>query len=215
MTIVNLRGMAIFGPGSEWLWAMLEAAALSVTGIAIYRQLRAAGAANALNAAASLDTRWSSETHLRMRLAALMHRAAGKPGWPPTLMEIGNFFEDLATLQNHGHLRLEDTWEEWGRAVQLWWALARQMVLEDRARDPALFTGWERLNHRLEGLDRRAGRLLDLNAATVDAWVESQITILIARLTLDQEMRSGVIPAWPIEPGGPDPVAEIAGVKAT
>lgn len=203
MTIFNLHGMAIFGPGSEWLWAMIEAAALSITGIAIYRQLRAAGAANALNAAASLDARWSSETHLRMRLAALIHFAGHQPGWPPTLTEIGNFFEDLATLQNHGHLRLEDTWEEWGRSVQIWWALARPMVLEDRARDPALFTGWERLNSRLGALDRRFRRALDLNAENLATWVEDQITKLIARLRLDEEMRSGVIPSWPPEPEPP------------
>lgn len=197
MTIFNTEGLVIFGAGSEWFWTLVEAVALSVTGLAIYRQLRAQGAANALNATAALDARWSSEVQLRLRLAALIHLASGKPGWPPTLTEIGNFFEDLATLQNHGHLRLADTWEEWGRAVQVWWALAKPVVLADRVRDPALFTGWERLNDRLEGLDRRAGRILNLDAAYLETWIPNQIATLIARLRLDREAREGAIPTWP------------------
>lgn len=32
--------MALIGPGSEWLWAMLQFLALATTFIAIYRQLR-------------------------------------------------------------------------------------------------------------------------------------------------------------------------------
>ena len=199
MTIFNTEGLVIFGAGSEWFWTLVEAVALSVTGIAIYRQLRAQGAANALNATAALDARWSSEAQLRLRLAALIHIASARPGWPPTLTEIGNFFEDLATLQNHGHLRLADTWEEWGRAVQVWWALAKPMVLANRVRDPALFTGWERLNERLEGLDRRAGRILNLDAAYLETWIPGQIATLIARLRLDREAREGAIPTWPPE----------------
>lgn len=203
MTIFNPDGLVIFGAGSEWFWTMLEAVALSVTGIAIYRQLRAQGAANALSATAALDTRWSSEAQLRLRLVALIHLASKKPGWPPTLTEVANFFEDLATLQNHGHLRLEDTWEEWGRAVQIWWALAKPMVLDGRERDSSLFTGWEQLNDRLGRLDRRSGRMLNLDAAYLEAWVPSQIAMLIARLRLDQEARDGVIPSWQPEVGEP------------
>ena len=36
----NTSGVVIFGPGSEWLWTMLQFVTLSVTFFAIYRQLR-------------------------------------------------------------------------------------------------------------------------------------------------------------------------------
>ena len=40
MDLINTDGLAIFGPGSEWFWTMLQFTALSVTFVAIYRQLR-------------------------------------------------------------------------------------------------------------------------------------------------------------------------------
>ena len=39
--LINTDGLAIFGPGSEWFWTMLQFAALATTFYAIYRQLRA------------------------------------------------------------------------------------------------------------------------------------------------------------------------------
>ncbi|MBI2780779.1 MAG: hypothetical protein HYX55_03145 [Chloroflexi bacterium] len=38
--LINTDGLAIFGPGSEWLWTMLQFIALGTTFVAIYRQLR-------------------------------------------------------------------------------------------------------------------------------------------------------------------------------
>ena len=40
MNLVNTEGVAIFGPGSEWFWTMLQFTALAITFYAIYRQLR-------------------------------------------------------------------------------------------------------------------------------------------------------------------------------
>jgi hypothetical protein len=40
MTIINMDGLALFGPGSEWFWTMLQYIALTITFFAIYRQLR-------------------------------------------------------------------------------------------------------------------------------------------------------------------------------
>ena len=40
MKIINTDGLVLFGPGSEWLWFMLQFLALATTFYAIYRQLR-------------------------------------------------------------------------------------------------------------------------------------------------------------------------------
>ena len=40
MTIINMDGLALIGPGSEWFWTMLQYIALTITFFAIYRQLR-------------------------------------------------------------------------------------------------------------------------------------------------------------------------------
>ena len=40
MNLINTERMAFIGPGSEWFWIALQFIALSITFIAIYRQLR-------------------------------------------------------------------------------------------------------------------------------------------------------------------------------
>ena len=40
MKLINTDGMALIGPGSEWLWAALTGLVLAGTGVAIFRQLR-------------------------------------------------------------------------------------------------------------------------------------------------------------------------------
>jgi hypothetical protein len=197
--IFNSDGMAIFGPGSEWLWNMAQFAALAVTGFAIYRQLRAQGSANALTAQSSLGSQWDSEPMLRFRLAALMHIAAGKSGWPPTLNGVGDLLEGIAVLQSHGHLQLADTWEEWSYPLQIWWALAGPLVLQHRATYPNAFTGWEKLAARMAALDRQAGGPMDLSLESLATITQNSITGLIERLRLEQEIKTGVIPTWPPE----------------
>jgi len=38
--LINTNGLTLIGPGSEWFWTALQATALAITFIAIYRQLR-------------------------------------------------------------------------------------------------------------------------------------------------------------------------------
>ena len=40
MKLINTDGLALFGPGSEWLWTALQFIALATTFVAIFRQLR-------------------------------------------------------------------------------------------------------------------------------------------------------------------------------
>jgi hypothetical protein len=55
-TLVNTNGMAFFGPGSEWFWAALQFTALAITFIAIYRQLRVARSARAVELVAEVES---------------------------------------------------------------------------------------------------------------------------------------------------------------
>ena len=40
MKLINVDGLALIGPGSEWFWTMLQFIALAITFVAIYRQFR-------------------------------------------------------------------------------------------------------------------------------------------------------------------------------
>ncbi len=155
---MNLTGMVLFGSGSEWFWVMAQFLVLTLTGIGIYRQLRAQGSANALSAQASLLARWESSELVRLRLAALMDIATGKTGEPPTLSIVGNFFADVAALVTHRHLRPTDSWETWSGQVQFWWAVMGPWVSTFRAGNPGVYGEFEELAATMAELDRKEPR---------------------------------------------------------
>ncbi len=78
VSILNTDGLTLFGPGSEWLWTMAQFVALTGTGFAIYRQLRALRFGNELSFRKSVDDEWMTERMVRFRLAAMLDVARGR-----------------------------------------------------------------------------------------------------------------------------------------
>lgn len=193
---MNLSGLVIFGPGSEWFWAMAQFLVLTVTGLAIYRQLRAQGSANALGAQESLVTRWESPEMVRLRLAALMHIASGEPGQPPTLTIVGNFFAQVAALVTHRHVRPTDSWEIWSSQVQVWWALIGPWLADIRAGNAGIYGEFEELAATMAELDRKNG-VPNFSPDNLAADTEYMIVRLIERLRLARDATQGVVPTWP------------------
>ena len=196
MSLVNLEGIILVGPGSEWFWAMAQFLVLLVTGLAIYRQFRVQASANALNVQNALVSQWDSPEMIRMRLAALIHVAAGEPGQPPTFGTVGNFFAYIAALREHGHVTARDSWETWSLQVQLWWALAERWLPELRAKNQGIYGEFEALAHAMNLLDRQ-NRVPNFDPEDLDVYIDRQITRLIGRLQLAEDAKQGRIPAWP------------------
>jgi hypothetical protein len=194
---MTIFGLVIFGPGSEWFWAMAQFTVLAVTGLAIYRQLRAQGSANALGAQAELIARWESPEMVRVRLAALMHLASGAPGYSPSLLIVGNFFAQMAALRTHRHLRPTDSWEIWSGQIQFWWALQVPWLSEIRARNKGIYGEFEELAATMAELDRK-NRVPNFEIDDLSARIERSIASLIERLRLDRDARQGVVPTWPV-----------------
>jgi hypothetical protein len=61
VTLINTKGMAFFGPGSEWFWAALQFSALAITFVAIYRQLRIARSQRAVELVNELRRQFEDE----------------------------------------------------------------------------------------------------------------------------------------------------------
>lgn len=198
MTFISTEEAVIFGPGSEWLWTMAQFLALAITGLAIVLQLRAQRASNRLNALASLVDAYGSERMQRHRLAVLMHQAAGSPGWPPALWDVGSFFDHMALLVQRGDIRLNDLWVNWRVTVQTAWLRSEACVREERTKmGPGLWERWEALAQTMADLDRRRGLPpVELDAAR-GYLLSAQISDIIVALRLEQEAKSGLVPTWP------------------
>jgi hypothetical protein len=169
---------------------------LAVTALAIYRQLRAQGSANALSAQTALLTEWDSPAMVRLRLASLMHIASGQPEQPAGFRIVGNFFARMASLVTHGHLLSTDSWELWSGQTQVWWALAAPWLSAIRTPNPGIWGEFEELAASMAALDRKNG-VPNFIPSDLSARVEREGKMLIERLRLEQEAKEGVVPRWP------------------
>lgn len=205
MPLINTEGLTIIGDGSQWFWAMAGFFAIPITGYAIYSQLRAQRSANRVSAFTALRAEWRLEHLRRTSLAVLMHHAAGKPGWPPTLAPVGNFYERVAILAKRGDVNAEDVWAEAGGPIQVFWHLNAAAVVEDRKKYPREWEHWEAMAQAMAETSRRRGfPPIDLDIAR--AALPDLISDSIEALRIEQEAKAGDIPTWP--PSQPSEEAE-------
>jgi hypothetical protein len=107
---------------------------------------------------------------------------------------ICDFFEDIALLEERGHLSRKDVWEDWNRTVEFWWSVLAPAVHERRSLYPGDFEGFERLNKLMQELDRKAGRVNEFGPATRSKILDDLVEGLSASLRLELESRTGVMP---------------------
>ncbi len=195
MQVVNVSGMALIGPGSEWLWAMLQALILLVSGIAIFRQLRTQGSANALGIQAALAQQWDSPERARMRLEALIHIEEGRPGLPPTYTEVGNFFAYIAALWAHRHVSDRELWENWSGRSQFWWELGRPYLGEIRAGNPGIYGEFEALAGAMAELDRQ-NKVPNFNPSLVAERRRAEIARLLVVMRIQVDAQQGIVPTF-------------------
>ncbi len=137
MTLVNTTGMALFGPGSEWLWAMLQFLALAITFIAIYRQVSAQRSVGVFQQMAAWEREWEDFEFRSLRLACLLELESRGLADEPSLCvgRVGDRFERLGYLVAQGHIRAADLYHGFGTGIIAWWAvlgpsLTRRRVAE-------------------------------------------------------------------------------------
>jgi hypothetical protein len=210
MKIVNTDGMALIGPGSEWFWTALSGIVLAVTFIAIYRQLRVQASANALVRLETLDGRWNSRllTLARLRTALSLRYGEREPGMSRDMWQVMGFFTDVSGLLEKGHIDIEEVEDNWGMSMQVWTALLRERIREERERegDPRMLADIEPLAARLRArLVARGGRPPEVDAASMRRWLDEAIARNTAILELRRDAGSEAIPRPP-----PQASAEVA-----
>jgi hypothetical protein len=211
MQLINTDGMAFIGPGSEWLWTALTGLVLALTGFGIFRQLSAQRFGNELAHWRALNDEWTGDRMKRFRIKTLIECAQRTPDLSYAMLEVGGVFEELAYLQNHGLLESKMNLDLTSLTVQqYWWAMAAPRVVKEREDNPRLWREWERMAMRMAERDRRAGiaddRFRDpeyLYGPMLDRAIAGQLE----GLRIEQEIRSGVLPTWPM----PEPATEPTG----
>lgn len=168
-------------------WTLLGTWTLVIgTLVLMYWQTREARRLNSANAVLALRERFDS-THIRSARRLLAQALLDNRHDDITNLEIGAFFELLATLTRQNLLDDELVWEAFGTWVAGYYhALRKPVDLIGRARtnlqDPLIFHEFEWLVGRIEELDRK--KLGTHQAGTLDPFEESMV-LLKRESTLD------------------------------
>jgi hypothetical protein len=213
-SLVNLDDLVLVGPGSEWFWTAVSGIVLAITFVAIYRQLRAQSAANALQRIETVHSRWGSKELALARLeVALALRDATLDATDDTRVDvILDFFELLENLRAQRALGVEEIARAYGSSIQVWWRLLQPDVEAIRALEGStvLWSGLERLDGMMAAFARRKGVNRSVLAEIPrEALVASVIERSARRLKLIHDAESTVIPE--ITPPAPEPGAAAAG----
>jgi hypothetical protein len=198
MRWVNVDDLTVFGAGSEWFWTMLTMVALTVTFIAISRQLRAQRAANAFAQLQELSDEWLSPRmrHVCLRLA-LGLRYGNDPATELYSGTVDNFFRKLELLHRNGYLETELLWTNFGEDVVRYWTVMADLVEKVRTDygSPGEYAEFERLMKLMRGtMADRGFPPFETDAASIAGRLDWIIDGLTMSLRLEQEIKDGVIP---------------------
>jgi hypothetical protein len=198
--LINLEGLSIFGPGSEWFWGMTQCVVFTITLIAIYRQLRAQRSANAVQLMEALNKQWDDPRMLRLRLhtAALIRQGSGFEAIYPVLTSVCQFFEDMAGLRERGHIDTYYVWESWGRTIQFWWTILKPSIEQGRIVEgqPNGNAPFENLSRLMREMDAKQGEPpFEPNREFVNRRIDAMISQAIALQRIEQSPLAGVSPA--------------------
>jgi hypothetical protein len=198
MKLINTDGMALIGPGSEWLWSTVAGLVAVVTLLAIYRQLRMQRSARIGAEIEAAWREWSSEAMHRRQLAFLVALREGtEPGKLPwvAVNYIGPYFVDLGYRVRMGHVDRRFVHKSLGPTIRTWWTWLTPSltVLRERSGDQQLGGDFEWLAQQMAELDRKAGSTRSYDAAHLAGQIPGNIEDLREGIRLAEELRTVIV----------------------
>ncbi len=197
MQLINTDGMSFIGPGSEWFWGAVSGIVLSVTFVAIWRQLALQRSAAGYAQVTDLSRQDMAEPMLRVKLEIYQ---ALQEGCDPADVPFGaasyvsDFWEDVGVLVRHGHVDERLLHESVGNGCRRWWATLHPFLVRVRAQvGPRAAENFEWLAGRMADLDRQVGDTTIYDADYFARSLDDHIRNLSDRLRTAEALRGFVL----------------------
>jgi len=190
--LINIEGLVLLGPGSEWFWSAVSGIVLAVTFVALYRQLRLQANVTAIEQLTTFEAEWVSERLVRnKRDIAIALRDGRNPAALPDgpTVPIFNFWERMGVLAKARRIDPTLLWSVNGGVCETWWAVLRPWVMASRAElGPTYGEGFEWLADVIAKLNRQGG----IAAAVMDNLgdLDTFIAALEYRIRNEEALRS-------------------------
>jgi hypothetical protein len=196
--LINTDGLALIGPGSEWLWSTVAGVVAVVTLLAIYRQLRMQHAARE---AAEIEASWREFTSEAMHRRQLAFLVARQDGTDPADMPytavgyLGPYFDDLGYRVRAGHLDPKFVHRFFGPTIRSWWVwlTAETEVARRRWDAPWIGRDFEWLAGQMAELDRKAGITRVYDEEHLASQIPARIETLREGIRFAEELRTVIV----------------------
>jgi hypothetical protein len=198
MGLINLDGLTLIGQGSEWFWSMLQFVVVTVTLLAVYRQVRLQADAAAIQQMDALVTEWRSEAMTRHTLSIT---TALRDGTPPEAVPygaastIGDFWEGIGYLVREGHIDRRLLYENLGNGARWWWTALRPWAMKVRVephqRDALDQFEW--LAGQMALMDQAAGDQVVYDQALIASTLDDRIQNDRDRIRTAEEVRAIIV----------------------
>jgi len=201
--LINTKGMAFIGPGSEWFWTAISGLVLAITFFAIYRQLRLQRDSAAIEQVAEMERAWTSERMVRSKLAVLqaIERGTAPVDIPDkAATHIGDFWERLGYLTRTGHMNRQFVYDQWGGVAQRWWARLLPSTLGWRERDqePRIWNEFEWLTRMMAEMERKTGLATALDPESLARSLPIDINQAREAVEIEEALRTVTVRLSPI-----------------
>lgn len=198
MKLINLDGLALIGPGSEWFWSMLQFVIVAITLYAIYRQVRLQAGAAAIQQMDAIAKEWRSESSTRHTLdIAIALRDGVAPENVPygAASSIGDFWEGIGYLVRAGHIDGKLLYESLGSSVRWWWAALARWATSVRIEtgQPGALEHFEWLAGQIDVMDRKAGASVVYDDSYIASTLDKRIENDRDRLRTAEELRAVIV----------------------
>jgi hypothetical protein len=210
--LVDVDGLVIFGPGSEWFWTMLSGIFVPVTFYLLYRQLRLQASSAAIDQVRRLVSEWEGEEMAMSCLEVLIAIRDGtdRSRLPASAVaHIANFWTEIGYLVEAGHMDVRLVHRNLGGWIETWWLRLLPTTLAWRqVEGPDLFLTFEKLVRQMEQLDRTTGDHSVLDEARLATGLPSSIEQAEGRIRRARQLRAVVVqplPAATTVEGAPQP----------
>jgi hypothetical protein len=173
--MIPLQG--IFGPGSEWFWAMAQFVVIAVPLFFINSQIKLQRLGNALSSLFALREQWNSEKmgYARKLICENQNPSSNKIG--ANEGAVLGFFEEIGLYLHSGVFDKRTIWDLYSYWIEYYWLILNPNIKECRKKesDETLFERFESLYLCMSNISRRRGLLVKKSDEQLQKFREGEI----------------------------------------
>jgi hypothetical protein len=204
--LINLDGVTLVGPGSQWFWTMLQLVVVAVSLVGVYRQVRLQRSASAIQQLNTFEAEWGGERFSQYRLEVLLALRDGTDPASvpyPAAFRLGLYWDKVAALVKGGHIDAQLLWRGSGGDCFVWWLILGPWVRGQRQlpASSTTYAGFEWLASAMREIGRHEG-IPPVDEAWVARTIPTRIATNLETIRVERSLRTMIVqpgddyPSW-------------------